>query len=408
MTSFLQGSNECVQRRVARLALTLALLLIFAPGAGRAQDFQVLYTFQGGSDGAWPYAGLIADAAGNLYGTTSYGGSLTACGGTGCGTVFKLDPTGHETVLYSFAGGTDGASPEASLIRDAAGNLYGTTYGGGSNACLGGCGTVFRLDSAGHETVLYSFSGGTDGASPLGGLIADTTGNFYGTTAFGGNPVGSGLSLGVVFKLGVVGNETVLHRFNWADGAGPEGNLILDSAGNLYGTAASGGAYGYGVVFKLDKAGNETMICSFPGGPNGALPEAGVIRDAAGNFYGTTYMGGTGSGIIFKLDPNGNETVLHTFTNNELDGRNPHGGLVRDAAGDLYGTTVGGGMGVEGVVFGLSASGKEKLLYEFGGGGGNPYAGLLAYGRALYGATYSGGSGACTNGCGQVFEIIFP
>ena len=406
MASVLNAWNGCARRRAVRLVLTigLALLPIFAPGIGEAQNFQVLYNFQGGSDGAWPYASLIADADGNLYGTTSYGGSLTACGGGGCGTVFKVDPLGNETVLYSFAGGSDGAHPEASLIRDAAGNLYGTTYAGGSSEGAG-WGTIFKVDSAGHETVLYSFSGGMDGANPLGGLIVDMAGNLYGTTAFGGNPVSSGLSLGVVFKLDRMGNETVLHRFNWADGAGPQGNLIRDSASNLYGTAASGGAYGYGVVFKLDPAANETVLYSFPGG-EGALPEAGVIADSAGNLYGTTYQGGAGSGIVFELDPNGNETVLHTFTRN--DGQYPHCGLVRDAAGDLYGTTTAGGSGSQGVVFGLSASGHEKLLYQFSGAGGTPYAGLLASGGALYGTAYSGGSGSCVNGCGQVFEVILP
>jgi uncharacterized repeat protein (TIGR03803 family) len=213
---------------------------------------KVLFTFTGNmkQDGAYPLAGLVRDVAGNLYGTTSYGGTH------GWGVVFKLSPTGSETVLHSFTNGADGAYPAAGLIQDAAGNLYGTTYGAGAH----GFGVVFELircdsEPSGYEfRPLYSFTGGAAGAYPLAGLVRDMAGNLYGTTSYGGTH-----GWGVVFKLSPTGSETVLHSFtNGADGAYPAAGLIQDAAGNLYGTTTQGGAtstceppYGCGVVFKL-------------------------------------------------------------------------------------------------------------------------------------------------------------
>ena len=195
-----------------------------------------LHTFTGG-DGYQPYAGLVRDSAGNLYGTTAGGGTY------GAGVVFQLDATGAETVLYSFTGGADGATPVADVKRDSAGNLYGTTAGGGTY----GAGVVFQLDATGAYTVRYTFTGGADGANPYARLVRDSAGNLYGTTVNGG-----AYGYGVVFKLDTTGAETVLHSFTGGkDGANPYAGLLLDSASNLYGTTYYGGAYGKGVAFKI-------------------------------------------------------------------------------------------------------------------------------------------------------------
>jgi uncharacterized repeat protein (TIGR03803 family) len=320
----------------------------------------VLYSFKASpTDGGMPMAGLIRDSAGNLYGTTTAGGASDQ------GTVFKLDPIGTETVLYSFTGGGDGGRPYAGLIQDSAGNLYGTTTTGGvSGGCDGpGCGVVFKLDTTGTETVLHAFTGRADGGNPRAGLILDSAGNLYGTTAWGGVPGCHGTGCGLIFKLDTTGTETVLHDFTGADGAMPYAGLILDSAGNLYGTTVHGGAWNEGVVFKLDTTGTETVVHSFnggsAGGSDGATPYAGLIRDPAGNLYGTTESGGGssgcngfGCGAVFKLDTTGTETVLYSFTE-EADGANPLAGLSQDPAGNLYGTASEGGTSNDGVVFKL-------------------------------------------------------
>jgi len=267
----------------------------------------VLYSFSGGADGAIPLAGLVRDSAGNLYGTTEHGGDLTCGSGVGCGTVFKLDKTDKETVLYSFINGADGSEPVAGVILDKAGNLYGTTQYGGPFSS----GTVFKVDTTGKETVLYTFTGGRggkDGYFPEG-LIGDAAGNLYGITQFGGN-----FSFGTVFKLDGTGKETVLYRFTGgADGVYPAAGVIADAAGNLYGTTQYGGSVncfgdGCGTVFKLDKTGKETVLYSFTGGTDGASPVAGLVRDSAGNLYGTATFGGDplcsgGCGVVFKIAP---------------------------------------------------------------------------------------------------------
>jgi uncharacterized repeat protein (TIGR03803 family) len=196
----------------------------------------VLHRFTGGADGGTPMASLVRDAAGNLYGTTSVGGIHDR------GTVFKVDPTGAETVLYNFTGGADGAYPYSLLIQDAAGKLYGTTHAGGTY----GFGVVFKVDATGAETVLYSFRGGTDGRFPEAGLVRDLMGNLYGTTRRGG-----AFDNGVVFKLDTTGRETVLRTLAESDGANPVSGLVIDLTGNLYGTTFAGGLYRRGVVFKL-------------------------------------------------------------------------------------------------------------------------------------------------------------
>jgi uncharacterized repeat protein (TIGR03803 family) len=414
-------------------ALALAGLLVPAsvatrPGQApqeiptcRIPTYSVLYSFKGTPDGAAPDARMIRDAAGNLYGTTAKGGSSKRCG-HGCGAVFKLAPTGKETVLYSFTGGPgDGSGPFGDLVRDATGNLYGTTSGGGSGCSPAVCGVVFKLDTTGKETVLHNF--GADGAYP-NGLVRDAAGNLYGTTSSYG-PVG----YGTVFKLDTAGNETLLYSFTGGrDGASP-GGVIRDAAGNLYGITSSGGSlarcggYGCGVVFKVDPAGKETVLHSFAGYPtDGAFPYAVLVRDAAGNLYGTTSRGGSGSclggngcGVVFKLDTTGKETVLHRFTGG-ADGGIPYVGLVRDTAGNLYGTTYSGGSddcGTDGcgVVFKLDSTGKETVLhrFHFGSSGlAGPPALIRDSAGNLYGTTATsdeGGSGCEPYGCGVVFRL---
>jgi uncharacterized repeat protein (TIGR03803 family) len=275
-------------------------------------NYSVLHNFAHGTDGWGLLAPVILDKAGNLYGTAFNGGSPYCGHGSGCGVVFKLDTKGNETVLYSFAGPKYGEYPAAGLLRDAAGNLYGTTTGGGH----GNAGTVFKLDPSGSETVLYTFKNKPDGKEPHSKLIQDTAGNFYGTTLFGGQGNCGGPPCGVVFKLDTNGNETVLYTFTGkSDGGNPNGDLIMDAAGNLYGTTIDrgnrrcGGA-GCGVVFKLDPSGSETVLYTFNGDTDGGVPHAGLTMDSAGNLYGTTSYGGNltdcqagGCGVVFKITP---------------------------------------------------------------------------------------------------------
>lgn len=317
--------------------------------APKPPTYTVLYTFTGGADGAVPYgATLITDRAGNIYSTTNSGGNDSECS-AGCGVVFKLDGTGTESVLYTFTGGADGALPLAGLIGDAKGNLYGTTSGGGGGSLPAG--TVFQLDSTGKETVLYNFcsvANCADGNTPYAGVIRHA-GDLYGTTLGGGEFCIENGGCGVVFKVDSIGKETVLYNFcpngygNCTDGASPQAGPIDDAAGNLYGTTSGGGANGLATVFRLSPAGVETVLHSFAGDADGANPFAGLIRDEDGNLYGTTSAGGpSGQGTVFKVDPEGSETVLYSFTGG-TDGGYPEAGLVSDEKGNLYGTTFFGG-----------------------------------------------------------------
>jgi uncharacterized repeat protein (TIGR03803 family) len=314
----------------------------------------VLYSFQGGTDGNEPEGGVILDSAGNLYGTTYQGGAYKM------GTVFKVSVGGGETVLHSFPGGTDGANPNASLVFDSAGNLYGTTIGGGSASCIGGCGTVFKVSSTGEEAVLYAFTQtNDDGGHPNGALIFDSAGNIYGTTQAGGANAD-----GTVFKLSSTNEETVLYSFKGgSDGLAPYDALVQDSAGNLYGTTRyGGGTTNYGTIFRLSTKGVETVF-SFKTITAGVNTFAGLVRDSAGNLYGTTPYGGVNiSGNVFKLSPGGKE-ILYSFKT-QGDGNTPQGGVIRDSEGNLYGTTEQGGNGF-GTVFKISAAGKETILYSF-------------------------------------------
>lgn len=350
----------------------------------------VLYNFAGGSDGANPHAGLVADSSGNLYGTTSSGGASNA------GTVFQVTTGGVETVLYSFMGGSDGADPEAGLTLDSKNNLYGTTNLGGT----AGRGTVFVLDTTRKETVLYSF-GGKDGTNPKAGLVLNARGNLYGTTSAGGK-----LGFGVIFKLTSANKETVLYTFKGkTDGANPVATLILDSAGNLYGTASQGGPLHHGTVFKLSTRVTKVLY-GFSNPQNGSYPYGRVIQDPAGNIYGTTAEGGTlGYGTVFKIDTSGKETVLHSFSYANGDGGYPYGGVVSDQTGNLFGVTLQGGINGVGTVYKIDSSGSESTLYSFTGqpDGALPYTEELVMDGAgnLYGTTSGGG----TYNYGTVFKV---
>jgi uncharacterized repeat protein (TIGR03803 family) len=380
-------------------ALAIIPLVLITPSA-KAQTFTVLYAFTGGADGRAPYAGLILDAEGNLYGTTGGGGALRG------GTVFKVDTTGRESVLHSF-NRKEGIIPRAGLIRDASGSLYGTASTFGGPGCTGqGCGTVFKLTSKGKLLVLHHFAGRPDGQSPYAGLIRDSSGDLYGTTLFGG--AGSPGN-GTIFKVSKSGTESVSHVFTGRkDGAEPVAGLLPDGKGNFYGTTSRGGFYGEpcehigcGTVFELDDTGKETILYNFTG-VDGNSPQAGLTQDADGNFYGTTELGGASNhGAVFKLTKAGVETVLYSFTG-DTDGGTPVAGLVRDATGNLYGTTEQGGVG-GGTIFKLDKTGKETVLHTFTGNDGyQPFAGLVQDGQGnFYGTTFSGG----TDGYGTVFKI---
>jgi uncharacterized repeat protein (TIGR03803 family) len=348
---------------LAQACAVLSAALVAAAGSASAAQETVLHSFSG-KDGAFPVAGVIADKSGNLYGTTSSGGASNK------GVVFKLSPpvpprtNWTETVLHSFCSRPrcgDGAAPVAGLFADSQGNLYGTTaFGGASDK-----GVVFKLTPGGLLTVLHSFNG-SDGSQPGAGVIAEAGGNLYGTTTVGGTAQGGG----TVFKRTKDGTFAVLHFFcsrpRCDDGTHPAGGLYLDAQGNLYGTTTRGGFSDDGVVFELGPSGTYRVLyefCTFPGCPDGKVPGAGLMADSSGNLYGTASGGGAfGQGVLFKLSPpipptlTWTETVLHSFCSRPgcADGAQPDSGLIADSIGSLVGTTFAGGAFDEGVVFKLS------------------------------------------------------
>ncbi len=334
-----------------------------------------LYSFSGGSDGANPWTRVNLGPDGTLYGST-FAGGIPGCafqGRDGCGVIFNLKPGVHavcanslcpwnETVLYSFTGGTDGWLPEGDLLFQS-GNIIGTTQDGGAyNNCNGypGCGVVWQLTPSGGgwtESVLWSFGNGTDGIIPLGGVVPDKAGNLYGAALLGGSA-----NAGGVYQLTPSLTESVIYSFSGAsDGYVGGGGVILDQAGNIYGTTLGGGAGGGGVAYELT---NGTwaynLVYSFSGSTNGAYDK--FTMDQAGNLYGATSNDGLyGYGAVFELTPSGggswNYTSLHDFTNGS-DGANPNGSLVFDADGNIYGTASGGANG-DGVVFEITPSDKK-------------------------------------------------
>ena len=394
------------------IALSLLAVIAFA-AITSAQTISVFYNFCSQSnctDGSSPYASVIADSSGNLYGTTSAGGAY------GQGTLFKINSAGHETVLYSFCvqtNCTDGSQPMGDLTRDSAGNFYGTTaYGGTQDS-----GTVFKLSHTGQETVLYNFCSTTacaDGKTPEAGLILDSRGNLYGTTAAGGSA-----NDGVVFKLTSSGQESTLYSFcsqaNCVDGAFPEGDLVLQG-GNLYGLAYSGGALGWGVVFEF-AFGREMVLYNF-NYTDGAFPQTGLSMDQNnGNIYVTVGHGGlgvvhdcgyNGCGTLIKLDSANQLTLLHDFCSVSSmyicqDGRYPLSTLYIDQQGNLFGTTGGGGITTDcGTVFEYTAQGALTTTSFSCTNGDAPLGRLVSVKGNLYGVTEVGGS----NNSGVVFKFI--
>ena len=407
-------------------AATAAYTISNAPPSKEA----VLYSFIGnGADGLGPQSALVSDTHGNLFGTTFSGGSH------GQGSVFELSPptvsggAWTETILYSFPGGAGGPgqNPTGTLVFDKNGNLYGTAAGGN------GQGLVFELAApataggAWTQTVLHMFGNTPDGSGPIGGLVFDASGNLYGTTEDGGTT-----NQGAVYELspgaGGVWTLEIIYSFSaGASGNRPQSSLIVDSKGNLYGTAENGGANDAGVVFKLSPPASgtqwtETVLHNFGGSLfEGSTPVGSLVFDAAGNLYGTTETGYLGaSGTAFKLTPPASgtlwtETILHAFANNTTDGGNPESGLVFDAQGNLYGTTIFGGNAINftsgGTIFELSppatsgGSWTENTIYEFAAGPTDAYetTASLIIDKAgnLYGTTQAGGA----HGLGTVFEF---
>jgi uncharacterized repeat protein (TIGR03803 family) len=395
------------------LATSIVLVLaVLATAFAQAQTYTktTLHDFTGGTDGQNPGSRLIMDQAGNLYGTTSSGGVFNN------GTIFKVDASGHETVLHTFAEPPYGATPFGRLTMDRAGNLYGTTYLGGAFDY----GTVFKLDTSGVYTVLWNFNGGQYGAYPFSGLLyVESEGNFFGTTSVGGNRkcANNSTGCGVVFKLAPNSSggwtETVLHTFKGPpDGEDPQTELVRDAQGFLYGTTAQGGTAGVGTVYKV-RGRQESVLYSFAGGADGVSPSA-LLLDPSGNLLGTTFQGGKnacrgGCGTVFKVDKNGSKSVIYFFTGG-TNGRGPGGRLLRDAAGNLYGVTFWGGEKIyNGAVYKLDTTGKETVLYGFLGGADGRVPDGLARDAAgnLYGTTSQGGLNDCQLGssCGTVFKL---
>jgi len=407
------------------------MLTVVLTQAVQAQTYTVLHDFTGGADGAYPYAGVTLDKAGNLYGTAFFGGDLACDAPNGCGTVYKLTHKGSGwtfNTLYSFAGGSDGANPTARVIFGPDGTLYGTTSSGGSK----GVGTVFNLRPSPKvcktalcpwtETVLYSFKGGTDGASPWGEVVFDQTGNIYGTTENGGdtNPISHCKGCGVVFELTPSNGdwiEGVIYAFSGSDGKMPLSGVVFDDAGNLYGTTFEGGLYGYGTDYELTPSGSgwtESFLYSFTGGADGNNPYGGLIFDPPANLYGDTAGGfPSGPASVFKLTRSGGTwtfSLVYSFTEGG-DSGGPRGALVTDGAGNLYGTTEidpgNGGGTFLGSVFELTPSGDGTWTYTSlhgftGPDGEYPYSNVVIDANGnLYGTTSSGG----LYGYGVVWQI---
>lgn len=417
-------SNNLAWRSGAAIAVVMTVFASFAVPADAATE-KVLYAFKGDVDGYGPRASLV-DVKGNLYGTTSAGitSGTESCFSGSCGTVFAITPSGTEKLLHVFSGGGDGAGPEGGLvnINDI---LYGTTVQGGPNSCVEGyvsCGVVFSITRRGNVNILHAFSS-SEGFNPAAGLI-DVKGTLYGSTELGtgrcaveGFPTGCG----VVFSMSLSGTEAVVYGFKGGSkGFAPQAGLT-NVKGTLYGTTQLGGsagcigiysAPGCGTVFSVTQHGIGRVLHTFLGHNDGASPSAGLI-DVDGTLYGTTQSGGiancgNGCGTVFSLTPSGTEKVVHAFKGGG-DGAAPYAGLI-NVKGVLYGTTSAGGASNFGTVFEVDpATGKEKVLYSFGGGsdGASPVAALIHINGIFYGTTYSGGAGGitCSGGCGTVFSF---
>jgi uncharacterized repeat protein (TIGR03803 family) len=395
-------------RAMSLTMMTLPLLAVMFVNAAKASSTRVVYSF-GGGDGVYLDTELVRDRSGNLYGTSVEGGDFQS------GNVFELTPTRNGwtlNVLYSFTSGLDGGEPYKGVTLDSHGNLYGTTVTGGSGGCEGGCGVVYKLTHA-HgswtESVIYSFTGGNDGSGPGSPVVFDNQGNLFGTT-----PVGGANGLGTVYELRPQKDGgwklKVVHTFTGGnDGAGGSaGRLLFDNRGSIYGVTTSGGAYGSGTAYRLSAVqhGNWKLktLYAFKGQPDAGSPYGGLIRDSAGNLYGTTYYDGKNDfGAIYELSRVGSkwkEKVLHSFAGGS-DGSESLSTLVADAGGNLYGTTIKGGDSSCdcGTIFKVAAGGKGSrkvsVVYRFKGApdGAYLYAGLVADSVGqFFGITLQGGS----------------
>jgi uncharacterized repeat protein (TIGR03803 family) len=426
-------------------ASKIGLLIVIAIAAGSASlaaqekpalwHLTTLYAFTGNADGGVPYGGVVLDPAGNVYGTTTFGGNFGGfCGTAGCGVVFKVDTRGHESLPHTFTGlSDDGANPWEGVTRDSAGRLYGLS---GSFLAL------YKLQPSAtvctavlcpwNESLLYNSQIGQYGYLPTGIPVLDAQGNFYATSSTGGSGNCEN-GCGFVFKVDPQGNETPVYNFQGgSDGAWPTGPLLLLD-GSLYGTTDIGGGSGYGTVYTIDANGNESVLYSFTGGNDGGAPQTGVIADGQGNLYGTTLIGGQHGncnyggtcGVVFELLPNQNggwtESPFYSFQGG-ADGANPAGGLLRDSQGNFYGTTNSGGVCLYGpycgTVYKLDSAANKTTLWDFQAGtdGETPEFGSLVmdqqgnlYGTTIYGGDLSATNPACTGfygpGCGVVFKL---
>lgn len=390
----------------------LGAAMAAATTAAEAREFHTLYQFTGGTDGNASVDKLWRDSAGNLYGVTTSNDDVL-------GTVFVVSAGGTETVLHSFTYLAQHASlPVGGVVMDAQGNLYGEATNGGAYLCPEiaalnpDCGSIYKLAPDGTMTTIYSFQGGEDGGGPSGGLLIDNAGNLYGTTKYDGAPgaCAGGGGCGTVFKLAPNGAKTVLYSFTGgADGLKPTGGLIADAQGNLFGTTTLGG-HDHGTVFKIAPNGTETQIYAF-NGSDGNQPASGLAMDASGNLYGTTPTGGPSGtyGEVFKLTQAGALTVLHAFDNVAGDGVYPNGGMAADSKGNLYGTTVAGGQGCGlygcGTVFRIAKDGGYSQITKFKSRvSHNPYSGLVVDGAGnLYGSALA--HYGDPNHLGVLFEI---
>ena len=406
----------------------LSMVFMFCAAAAITSPAQTLTTLVSftGTNGFEPLSSPTQASDGNFYGTTSLGGDLSTCSSYGCGTIFKMTPSGTLTVIYSFSG-PDGISP-GPLVQGSDGNFYGMTFcstgsfhgaafSRGAFLTCNGPGSVFKVSPSGTLVTLHIFNG-VDGAAPAGALVQASDGNFYGTTRAGGAN-----NQGTVFKITPTGVLTTLHSFSGPDGNAPVGSLVQASDGNFYGTTFQGGdlskcnSGGCGTIFKISPSGTLTTLHNFTG-PDGAQPLAGLVQATDGNIYGTTSNGGAnnncpngGCGTVFKIAPSGTLTTLFNFAG--MDGAEPHAGLVQATDGNLYGTTDEGGLADVGTVFRITPTGTLTVLHSFCSGYGCPDGavpeGTLVQGTSglLYGTASGGGDMTCDApwGCGTVFSL---
>lgn len=390
--------NREVFTTVRDLSFIMLFWVAMATVSSAQSTLTTLVTFDG-SNGANPFMVLAQGSDGNFYGTTYGGGANDTCF-SGCGAAFEMTSTGTLTTLYNFCSQTgcaDGAGPVGSLVQNVNGDFYGTTSAGGTH----GGGSVFKITPAGTLTTLYSFcafANCADGQEPTAGLVQGRNGNFYGTTQFGGVYDG-----GTVFEITQTGKLSTLHNFNGTDGYSPSGALIQASNGNFYGETVEGEGIAFGTIFEITPAGKLTTLYSFLGGSHGDYPTGGLVQAADGNFYGVTAFGGIGNysecnlgcGTVFKITSAGKLTTLHNFCSSDCtDGAEPFGPLVQATDGNLYGTTKFGGVDGGGIVFQTTPRGQLTTLYAFCtlancADGEFPEAGLLqATNGSFYGTTF--------------------